>query len=67
MRWIHEYGNLIYQIWKKKIVHHICHLDETYVKVKGEWFYLYRAFHCNGHTLDFQLRKTRDHQALMFL
>ncbi|MGF9844151.1 IS6 family transposase [Bacillus tropicus] len=65
MRWVHEYGNLIYQIWKKKnkSAHHVWHVDETYIKVKGEWSYLYRAIDSNGYTLDFQLRKTRDHQA----
>ncbi|PFS27094.1 IS6 family transposase, partial [Bacillus thuringiensis] len=65
MRWVHEYGNLIYQIWKKKnkIAHQAWHLDETYIKVKGECCYLYRAIDCDGNTLDFQLRKTRDHQA----
>ena len=65
MRWVHEYGSLIYQILKKKnkSAHHAWHLDETYIKVKGEWCYLYRAIDSDGHTLDFQLRKTRDHQA----
>ncbi|MHA2890573.1 IS6 family transposase [Bacillus cereus] len=64
MRWVHEYGNLIYQIWKKKnkTALHVWHLDETYIKVKGEWRYLYRAIDSDGHTLDFQLRKKRDHQ-----
>ena len=65
MRWVHEYGNLIYQIWKKKnkSVHFAWHLDETYIKVKGEWCYLYRAIDREGYTLDIQLRKTRNHQA----
>ncbi|MRC19831.1 IS6 family transposase [Bacillus thuringiensis] len=65
MRWVHEYGNLIYQIWKKKnkSAHFVWHLDETYIKVKGEWSYLYRAIDGNGYTLDIQLRKTRNHQA----
>ncbi|QWG64607.1 IS6 family transposase [Bacillus mycoides] len=65
MRWIHEYGNFIYQIWKKKnkSVNGAWHLDETYIKVKGEWCYLYRAIDGDGHTIDIQLRKTRDHQA----
>lgn len=65
MRWVHEYGNLIYQIWKQKnkVAQHAWHLDETYIKVKGKWCYLYRAIDSDGHTLDFQLRKTRDHQA----
>ncbi|OUB06424.1 IS6 family transposase [Bacillus thuringiensis serovar yunnanensis] len=65
MRWLHEYGKLIYQIWKKKnkTALHVWHLDETYIKVKGKWRYLYRAINSDGHTLDFQLRKTRKHQA----
>ncbi|OUB34707.1 IS6 family transposase [Bacillus thuringiensis serovar yunnanensis] len=65
MRWVHEYGNLIYQIWKKKnkSAHFAWHLDEIYIKVKGEWCYLYRAIDQEGYTLDIQLRKLRDHQA----
>ncbi|MCQ6531073.1 IS6 family transposase [Bacillus mycoides] len=65
MRWVHEYDNLIYQIWKKKNKSALqaWHLDETYIKVKGEWCYLYRAIDSNGHTLDIQLSKTRNHQA----
>ena len=65
MRWVHEYGNLIYQIWKKKnkTAHPVWHLDETYIKVKGEWCYLYRAIDGDGHTLDIQLRRTRDYEA----
>ncbi|ANS51832.1 hypothetical protein BT246_65400 (plasmid) [Bacillus thuringiensis] len=65
IRWVHEYGNLIYQMWKKKykFAHHTWHLDETYIKVKGKWCYLYRAIDSDGHTLDIQLRKKRNHQA----
>ncbi|WP_243526834.1 IS6 family transposase [Bacillus pseudomycoides] len=65
MRWVHEYGNLIYQIWKKKnkSAQLSWHLDETYIKVKGEWRYLYRAIDKEGCTLDIQLRKKRDHKA----
>ncbi|MED2996218.1 IS6 family transposase, partial [Bacillus tropicus] len=64
MRWVHKYGNLIYQMWKKnnKSAHFVWHLDETYTKVKGEWRYLYRAIDTEGHTLDIQLRKKRNHQ-----
>ncbi|WP_242321786.1 IS6 family transposase [Bacillus cereus group sp. BfR-BA-01354] len=65
MRWVHEYGNQMYQIWKKKnkSAQLSWHLDETYIKVKGEWCYLYRAIDKDGHTLDIQFRKKRDHQA----
>jgi hypothetical protein len=28
-------------------------MDETYIKVKGKWVYLYRAVDSHGDTLDF--------------
>jgi transposase-like protein len=31
-------------------------VDETYVKVQGEWVYLYRAVDRAGNTVDFRLR-----------
>ena len=38
-------------------------VDETYVKVKGVWMYLYRAVDSEGNTLEFLLSPTRDAQA----
>lgn len=38
-------------------------LDETYVKVKGKWFYLYRAINKRGQTIDFYFSKKRDRYA----
>src|SRR5437773_6035137 len=38
-------------------------LDETYIKVKGEWKYLYRAVDKYGQTIDFLLTEQRDEQA----
>jgi transposase-like protein len=35
-------------------------VDETYVKVKGKWKYLYRAIDSDGNTLDFMLSAKRD-------
>jgi len=35
-------------------------VDETYIKVKGEWKYLYRAAKSFGNTLDFMLSARRD-------
>ena len=34
-------------------------VDETYVKVRGRWMYLYRAADSTGQTLDFLLNETR--------
>ncbi len=38
-------------------------VDETYVKVKKQWVYLYRAVDSQGNTLDFWLSSTRDGEA----
>lgn len=35
-------------------------MDETYVRVKGEWMYLYRAVDKAGQTVDFFLSRNRD-------
>ena len=38
-------------------------VDETYVKVKGKWVYLYRAVDKDGNTIDFYLSRTRNTNA----
>ena len=38
-------------------------MDETYIKVKGEWVYLYRAVDKFGNTIDFMLSQKRDKPA----
>ena len=38
-------------------------MDETYIKVKGQWRYLYRAVDKQGQTIDLLLTKERDEQA----
>ncbi|MBV9224162.1 MAG: DDE-type integrase/transposase/recombinase, partial [Acidobacteriaceae bacterium] len=35
-------------------------VDETYVKVKGKWCYLYRAIDRQGNLVDSMLSATRD-------
>ncbi len=57
-------------MWKKKnkSAYFVWYLDETYIKGKDEWRYLYRGIDREGYTLNIQLRKTRDHQsAYMFM
>ena len=38
-------------------------VDETYIKIKKQWYYLYRAVDSEGNTLDFLLSATRDAKA----
>ena len=40
-------------------------MDETYIKVKGEWRYLYRAVDTQGQTIDFLLTEHRDQEAAL--
>jgi transposase-like protein len=35
-------------------------MDETYIKVRGRWVYLYRAVDKAGQTVDFVLSRQRD-------
>ena len=36
------------------------HIDETYIKVRGEWRYLYRAIDSNGDTVEFWFSERRN-------
>lgn len=67
IRWVHEYRNLVYQIEKRKNKkQNSASRLEFYIKVKEGERYLYRVI--DGHTLDIQLYRTRDHQAIyMFM
>ncbi|EJR91057.1 IS6 family transposase [Bacillus cereus] len=65
MRWVHQYGPEL----DKRIRRHLkqtndsWRVDETYIKVKGQWMYLYRAVDSEGNTIDFYLSRTRNHKA----
>lgn len=65
MRWVHEYSPEINKRIRKylKPSTDSYRLDETYVKIKGEWYYLYRAIDSKGNTLDFLLSRNRDKKA----
>jgi len=58
MRWVHQYSPEI----ETKVRRHLkptngsWRVDETYIKVKGEYKYLYRAVDSNGKTIDFRFR-----------
>lgn len=39
-------------------------MDETYILVKGQWMYLYRAVDKSGKTIDFMLTKHRNKKAV---
>jgi putative transposase len=36
------------------------YVDETYIRVQGQWYYLYRAIDRDGHLIDARLSDTRD-------
>lgn len=40
-------------------------MDETYIKIKGQWNYLYRAVDTDGQTIDFLLTAKRDAAAAL--
>jgi transposase-like protein len=64
-RWVVKYVPLLDQQFRtrKCLVGSSWRLDETYVKVKGSWKYLYRALDKTGATVDFLLTARRDRKA----
>jgi len=59
-RWVQDYAPEIEQRSRPhlKKSNDSWRVDETYVKVRGKWMYLYRAVDSSGQTLDFQLNAT---------
>ena len=66
-RWVLKYTPLIESAARrrKKPVGVSWRLDETYIKVKGHWRYLYRAVDKEGDTIDFLLTAKRDTKAAL--
>jgi putative transposase len=64
-RWVVRYSPLIATEAKarKRPVSRSWRMDETYVKVRDKWMYLYRAIDKHGDTIDFMLSQTRDEAA----
>jgi putative transposase len=48
---------------RKRAVWFSWRMDETSIKIKGQWYYLYRAVDKTGQTIDFLLTEHRDEQA----
>ncbi|MGG3620777.1 IS6 family transposase, partial [Bacillus pseudomycoides] len=65
MRWVHQYGPELDKRIRRylKQTNDSWRVDETYIKVKGQWMYLYRAVDSQGNTIDFCLSKTRNQKA----
>jgi putative transposase len=64
-RWVVRYSPFIASEAKKRkqSVAGSWRMDETYIKVKGRWTYLYRAIDKYGSTVDFMLSEHRDEVA----
>jgi transposase-like protein len=62
LRWVQRYVPEFEKRWNKysRPVGGSWRCDETYIKVKGRWTYLYRAVDKQGRTVDFLLSERRD-------
>jgi transposase-like protein len=62
LRWVQRYVPEFEKRWNRyaRPVNGSWRCDETYIKVKGRWTYLYRAVDKYGQTVDFLLSERRD-------
>ena len=64
-RWVFKFTPLVntnFRKWKHQIGTN-WRMNETYIKVKGNWKYLYRAVDKSGKTIDFLLTSKRNKRA----
>jgi transposase-like protein len=61
-RWVVRYSPELLERFnlRKKALTGRWHMDETYVRVRGQWRYLYRAIDSNGDTVEFWLSERRN-------
>ena len=61
-RWVIRYSPELLERFnrRKRSVSRKWHLDETYIKVRGQWKYLYRAIDSNGDTVEFWFSERRN-------
>jgi transposase-like protein len=61
-RWVQRYAPILNQRLRRELRHpnRSWRVDETYVRVAGNWTYLYRAVDSTGETIDFMLSPRRD-------
>ncbi len=67
-RWVVKYSPKLESVFSQKHKRQAglsWRMDETYVKVKGKWNYLYRVVDKEGSTVDFLLSKNRDKKAAL--
>jgi putative transposase len=66
-RWVIKYSPPLEEAFhrRKRPVWVSWRMDETSIKVKGEWRYLYRAVDKQGQTIDFLLTEHRDTEAAL--
>ena len=64
-RWVIKYSPQLEEAFhrRKRHVGVSWRMDETYIKVKGQWRYLYRAVDKTGQTIDFLITEEREEQA----
>ena len=68
MRWVQQYSPIL----NRKIRKHLnptndsWRVDETYIKIKGKWCYLYRAVDSRGDTIEFWISEKRDKKSTKY-